>query len=942
MRFHVPSPVSLLSTAIAAVLCVVLAPAASAQVTYSGGIVPVVTGLSSADSIAIDASGNIYVPDTSGDIFKETPAAGVYTQSLFTNIGGNGSPIHLALDSSGNAYVSYLNYNAAFVFNPTGSTISAELTPPAPLGMAADNTGSFYVCSGTNIVKETLLGGSGYSQSTVVTGLSQPTGVAVDASGNLYVTDPGAGQVYKETLSGGTYAQSTIASVTANGIAVDGIGNVYIADTGDGEVLKETVSGGTYTQSVLASGLIDLEGLALDPSGHVFVSDNIGGTISEIVGQPNLGLVNIGSPSSMTTLPFTVLAGTTVGSVSVLTTGLPNKDFVDAGSSTCTAQTYFVDTNCVVNISFAPRSPGLRRGAVVIADSSGNALATATIYGTAVGPQQEFFPSTTTVINAATSRPLMLAVDGNSSVFIPDANNGQIVKVTSAGVSSLLVSGLTTPTAVAVDGAGNLHVTNNATDVTTIAPNGTQSTVTVAGAANLEGIALDATGNQYVTDQNTGTAYKIASDGTQSTFASGFTSANGVAVDTAGNVYVSSTSDGTISQITPAGVKTSVATGLNGPEGLAVDAAGDVYYAQSGTSTIGEVPSGGSPTTLQTNASGTPVGLAIDSSGDLFFSDTALATVSRLNRQTPPTLAFASTVAGVTSSGSPKIAAMQNTGNAPLTIASVVYPVDFPEDAVGSGTDCVAGPLATSGVCTFFVDFKPTSAGGTGTTVNLLEAIKVTTDGYNRPGTLFRVALTGTETKRASSLVLSASSLTPLIGSGYTITATASGGGPTPTGTVTFYSGNVFLTSGTLNGSGAATITGTLPSGLHTITATYGGDANYITSTAAPLKVTVQKMTTSVSVVSSVNPAVSGTSITFTATVPTTLTGVAPTGKVSFMYNKVLVGQATIVNGPSNTATFTTSSLTATHDMTVTYLGDVNYASVSNTVGVRETITPAP
>jgi hypothetical protein len=89
-----------------------------------------------------------------------------------------------------------------------------------------------------------------------------------------------------------------------------------------------------------------------------------------------------------------------------------------------------------------------------------------------------------------------------------------------------------------------------------------------------------------------------------------------------------------------------------------------------------------------------------------------------------------------------------------------------------------------------------------------------------------------------------------------------------------------------------------------------------------------------------VNPAASGTSITFTATVPTTLTGIAPTGKVSFFYSGVLVGQANIVNGASNTATLTTSALTATHTMTVTYLGDVNYASVSNTVGVRQTITP--
>ena len=943
MRFNVPSPVSLLSIAMATVLGAGFAPGALAQVTFNGAPATVVSGLQSGMSVAVDTTGNLYVGDIATEtVYKETLSGGVYTQTVIVS---GVTPYGVAVDGTGKVYVSDIGGNRILLETPSGgsytqSTLDSNIE--APLGLALDASGNLYVGGDDGeVFKETLSGGI-FTQSTIGNTADENLSVAVDSNGNVYATGTDNGNILLETLSGGSYTQSTLFSGLNQpwGIAVDSAGNIYISSARAGEVLKETRSGSSYTESIIAAGLNFPTGMILDGPGQLFVNDNNDGTVIRLQLNADFGPVSIGTLSNTISLPFTVTSGTTIGSVSVLTTGLPNKDFLDAGSSTCTAQTYASATDCVVNVLFSGRSPGSRRGAVVLTDGAGNALATVPLSGIATGPQQEFFPSTTTVRNSTTSRPLMLAVDGNSSVFIPDANNGQIVKVTSAGVSSLLVSGLTTPTAVAVDGAGNLHVTNNATDVTTITPNGAQSSVTVAGAANLVGIALDAVGNQYVTDQNTGTAYKIALDGTQSTFASGFTSANGVAVDTAGNVYVSSTSDGTISKITPAGVKTSVATGLNGPEGLAVDAAGDVYYALSGNSTIGEVPSGGSPTTLQTNASGTPVGLAIDSSGDLFFSDTTLATVSRLNRQIPPTLAFATTVAGGTSSDSPKIAAMQNTGNAPLTIASVVYPVDFPEDAVGSGSDCVAGPLATSGVCTFFVDFKPTSAGGTGTTLNLLENVKVTANNYNQPGILFRINTTGTVTKRVSSLVLSASSLTPLIGSSYTITATASGGGATPTGTVTFYSGNVFLATGTLNGSGAATITGNLPSGLHTITATYGGDAVYTISTAAPLKVTVQKMVTSVSVVSSVNPAASGTSITFTATVPTTLTGIAPTGKVSFFYSGVLVGQANIVNGASNTATLTTSALTATHTMTVTYLGDVNYASVSNTVGVRQTITP--
>jgi large repetitive protein len=950
MRLSIPSPVfsGLMAIGLAAIAAgVVFAPpAALAQVTFDGVKVSAIpSGLNVEQAVAVDGSGSLYIANGFGNnVLKEVPAGGSYTQSVVAS--GLNFPSGVAVDGSGKVYVADTNNNRVLLETPSGATYTQTVLDTglnSPKRIALDAAGDLFVTgNGGTVYEETLSGGT-YTRSTPITGLdNDPTGIAVDGSGNLYITIPSDGTVVLETLSGGSYTQSVLFSGLSSpqGVAVDTAGNVYIADTGNVRILKETLSAGTYTQTILLGGLNEPVDVAVDTGGNLFISDPFAGQIFDLqTGNVSFGTGAVGTPMSTVALPFSIAAGTTVGSVSVLTTGLPNKDYLDAGGSTCTAQTYASATNCVVNVIFSPRSPGARRGAVVLADGSGKALATATLYGTGTGPQEEFFPSTTTVINSTTALPRMIAVDGNSSVFIPDMNAGQIVKVTSAGALSTPVTGLSGPTAVAVDGAGNLYVTNNGTAITMIAPNGTQISVTIAGAANLVGIVAAATGSLYVTDQNTGDVYKVAPNGTQSVFASGFSSTNGLAVDEAGNLYVSDTSGGTISEISPSGVKTTLATGLNEPAGLAVDAAGDVYYALAGSSTIGEIPLGGSPTTLQTYPGGTPLGLAIDSSGNLFFSDTGLATVNRLNRELPPVLSFASTVAGGTSSDSPRIAAMQNTGNASLTIASVVYPIDFTEDAAGSSTNCVAGALASAGVCTFYVDFKPTSAGGTGTTVNLVESIKVTADNYNLPGYLNRINGKGTETKQTSALALSASSLTPVIGSGYTITATASGGGATPTGTVTFYSGGVFLVTGTLNGSGAATITGELPAGLHTITATYGGDTTHTISTAAPLKVTVQKMTTSVSVVSSLSPAPSGASVTFTATMPTTLAGVAPTGTVNFFYAGVLQGQAPIVNGASNTATFTTSGLTATHTMTVVYFGDVHYASVTNSVGVRETIT---
>jgi len=90
------------------------------------------------------------------------------------------------------------------------------------------------------------------------------------------------------------------------------------------------------------------------------------------------------------------------------------------------------------------------------------------------------------------------------------------------------------------------------------------------------------------------------------------------------------------------------------------------------------------------------------------------------------------------------------------------------------------------------------------------------------------------------------------------------------------------LGSGTLNGSGRATIsTKTLAVGSHSITAVYGGDGNFIASTSATLNQAVNQDATSTVLSSSVDPSVYGQSVTFTATVSAAAPGSGtPTGSV--------------------------------------------------------------
>jgi hypothetical protein len=131
------------------------------------------------------------------------------------------------------------------------------------------------------------------------------------------------------------------------------------------------------------------------------------------------------------------------------------------------------------------------------------------------------------------------------------------------------------------------------------------------------------------------------------------------------------------------------------------------------------------------------------------------------------------------------------------------------------------------------------------------------------------------------------------------------------------------LGTGTLSGGTATSTTSGLGTGAHSITAIYGGDANFTGSTSPILTETIGKAASSTAVGSSNNPSNIGTAVTFTATVTSPVTG-TPTGTVTFQDGASVLGTGTLSGG---TATFTTSGLTGgTHSITAVYSGDANFA----------------
>jgi sugar lactone lactonase YvrE len=232
--------------------------------------------------------------------------------------------------------------------------------------------------------------------------------------------------------------------------------------------------------------------------------------------------------------------------------------------------------------------------------------------------------------------------DAAGNLYVPNACNGTVSKLTPGGVISVFASGLDGPQGLAFGPDRDLYVASSYNDtVERVSPDGTVSTfVPASGGLDVPwALAFDAAGNLYVTNRSSANSVsKVTPGGTVSTFSGGFDKPSGLAFDAAGNLYVSSSNTRTIDEIKPDGTEVSptfVSGIVDAPFGLAFSPSGGLFTGTGGD-TVYAVSSAGAVSAF---ASGfrQPEGITFDAAGDLYTTNFGSNTVAFITAPNAPT-----------------------------------------------------------------------------------------------------------------------------------------------------------------------------------------------------------------------------------------------------------------------------------------------------------------
>jgi sugar lactone lactonase YvrE len=736
---------------------------------------------------------------------------------------------------------------------------------------------------------------------------SQPSGTAVDGSGNIYVADWGNSAV--KMIPPGCTASSCVTTLgggfgTPSGVAVDGGGNVYVADSGNNAV-KEMPPGCASSSCVttLGGGFSGPTGVAVDGSGNVYVADWGNSAVKEM-------------------LPGCTIANYNSGNCTITTLG--------GGFST--------PSGVAVDGS----------GNVYVADSGNNAVkeippdCTAFSYSNGT--------CTITTLGGGFDQPLGVAVDGSGDVYVADSGNGAVKQMppncTSTSCETTMAeTSFNYPEGVALDGGGNLYVTDSdpwVTEFNRVTPPslsfaetnvGTESSNSpqTANMQNIGNVALTfpvpTSGNNpsistgFQLDSAT-TCPQLSMSSSVATLVAGASCA--LAVDfipPAAQLYTGSLvlTDNDLNAAAPGyAMQTIVLNGTGRGAQITLNPTSLPAATYETAYSVAIAASGGTaPYTYSLSSGSLPTGLTLSSSSGT-ISGTPTVTGS-----------FSFTIKATDSNN------LNGTQNYTLTVNAATPTIsisDIPSSAIyggsftatynysGNGTPTESASSITPSVCT--ASGSAVSFVGVGT-CTLTASATATTD---------YAAVTGS----AQSFTVNGALLTIIANNATKIYGTAN---PAFTGTVKgAENGNAFTESF------ATSAIVSSPVGSYAIVPSITGAdlADYTQSvTDGTLSITQAASTTSVQVSNtSITP---GQSVTLTAPVVDASAGSTgtPTGTVNFYDNGTLLNTAALSAG---VASYSIVSLTpgSSNVITATYSGDANFTASSSTASGANIIEVAP
>ncbi len=263
-------------------------------VTYTGG------GLDGSgfapEGIAVDGSGNIWVPNFESGTLSELNYMGVVAASGSTGFGQGAlnNPTSVAIDSAGLVSVANFYGNSLTQFfasgavrtKPQGSGLSN------PYGIAIDTGSNIWVSNfGSSTLSEFQSSGAPSSGTGGFGGVPEPGGIAADTSGDVWVTGYGSSPSYILKASPNKVAGQppvlTFISETQllvpYGIAVDGSGDIWVTNSGTGSITEFHADGSIASpdpDGFTGGGLANPYGIAIDGTGNVWTANNGGNSNS--------------------------------------------------------------------------------------------------------------------------------------------------------------------------------------------------------------------------------------------------------------------------------------------------------------------------------------------------------------------------------------------------------------------------------------------------------------------------------------------------------------------------------------------------------------------------------------------------------------------------------------------------------------------------------------